>query len=287
MSVANWPDAKRSLDAYDLSGKRALVAGAAAGAGRAIALALAEAGADLAIVAPNAGDAPLALRKTAKEARAFGRNVIDQATDVSSGQGAQVMVKQVVKELGGIDIVVNAPDLMIAKPVAKTSDADWAKVVAGNLSATFFVCRAAGRELLRDDEDAQARARDSGRGSKDESRARGRVINVASVLGERGLANAAAYCAAQGGILNLTRALAQEWAARGITVNAIAQGWMEDSPALGDLSPEANQTVRFIPMKRAGRSDEVAPLAVYLASDSAGYVTGQTFFVDGGLTVHL
>ena len=94
-------------------------------------------------------------------------------------------------------------------------------------------------------------------------------------------------CAAQGGILNLTRALAQEWAAEGITVNAIAQGWMEHSRALGDLSPEANQTVRYVPMKRAGDSDEVAPLAVYLASDASGYVTGQVLFVDGGLTVHL
>ncbi|MCI0889429.1 MAG: SDR family oxidoreductase, partial [Chloroflexi bacterium] len=81
--------------------------------------------------------------------------------------------------------------------------------------------------------------------------------------------------------------LAQEWAADGITVNAIAQGWMEDSLALGDVSPEANQTVRYIPMKRAGNSDEVAPLAVYLASDASGYVTGQVLFVDGGLTVHL
>jgi NAD(P)-dependent dehydrogenase (short-subunit alcohol dehydrogenase family) len=120
-----------------------------------------------------------------------------------------------------------------------------------------------------------------------EERARGRVINVVSVLGERGIANAAAYCAAHGGVLNLTRALAQEWAAQGITVNAIALGWMEDSLALGDADPGANKTVRYIPMKRAGRPDEAGPLAVYLASDASGYVTGQTFFVDGGLTVHL
>ena len=76
-------------------------------------------------------------------------------------------------------------------------------------------------------------------------------------------------------------------AARGITVNAIAQGWMEGAPALGDADPQSNQTVRYIPMKRPGRADEVAPLAVYLASDASAYVTGQVLFVDGGLTVHL
>ena len=145
-------------------------------------------------------------------------------------------------------------------------------MIGANLSATFFSCRAVGREMLKLDASEHAR---------------GRIINIASVLGERGLPNASAYCAAQAGILNLTRALAQEWAAQGITVNAIALGWMEDSPALGDPTPDANQTVRFIPMKRAGKPDDVAPLAVYLASDASAYVTGQVLFVDGGLTVHL
>jgi NAD(P)-dependent dehydrogenase (short-subunit alcohol dehydrogenase family) len=214
----------------------------------------------------------MAVRKVAREVRDLGRTAIEQATDLSSGQGAQVMVRQVAKELGGIDVLVNAPELFVGKPATSLSDAEWSKVIAQNLSATFFVCRAVAKEMLK---------------GETEGRARGRIINVCSVLGERGLANAAAYCAAQGGILNLTRALAQEWAAQGITVNAIAQGWMEDSAALGDPNPATNQTVRFIPMKRPGRADEVAPLAVYLASGASGYVTGQILFVDGGLTVHL
>jgi len=271
MTVHDWPGAKRSLDAFELTGKRALVVGAAGGAGKAIALALAEAGCELALASTTtASDEVLALKKTVREVRGMGRSALEQAVDASSGQGTQVMVRQVAKELGGIDVLVNAPDVFAGKPATRLSDADWSKVIAGNLSATFFACRAVGREMLKSD-----------------GTAKGRIINVASVLGERGLANASAYCAAQAGILNLTRALAQEWAARGITVNAIAQGWMEGAPALGDADPQSNQTVRYIPMKRPGRADEVAPLAVYLASDASGYVTGQVFYIDGGLTVHL
>ncbi len=277
MTVAEWPNAKRSLDAYDLTGRRALVVGAASGAGREIALGLAEAGCDLALATTTTdANETLALRKTARAVREAGRTAIEQSVDMSSGQGVQVMVRQVAKEMGGIDVLVNAPDLFLGKPVTKVSDAEWAKVIGQNLSATFFACRAAGKEMLKAELDG---------------RRRGRIVNVASVLGERGLVNASAYCAAQGGILNLTRALAQEWAAEGITVNAIArgwmEGWMEDSAALGDPNPEANKTVRFIPMKRPGEPIEVAPLALYLASDASGYVTGQVLFVDGGLTVHL
>ena len=283
MTVADWPNAKRSLDAYDLSGKKALVVGAGGGVGRAIALALAEAGADVACAtATTDSDEMLSVRKTAREVREMGRQALDTAVDASLGTGAQVMVRQVAKEFGGIDVLVNAPDLFLGKPATQVSDADWARIIGHNLSATFFTCRAVGREMLR------AAERGTGNGERaGSSKAAGRIINVASVLGERGLANASAYCAAQAGVLNLSRALAQEWAARGITVNAIALGWMEDSAAIGDPNPESNQTVRYVPMKRAGRADEVGPLAVYLASDASGYVTGQVLFVDGGLSVHL
>jgi gluconate 5-dehydrogenase len=110
---------------------------------------------------------------------------------------------------------------------------------------------------------------------------------VTSVLGERAIANVAAYAAAHGGVYNLTRALSQEWGPHGITVNCIVKGWMSDSPGIADAVPDAGKTVRFVPMKRPGEPDELAALAVYLASDVSGYVSGQALFVDGGLSTHL
>jgi NAD(P)-dependent dehydrogenase (short-subunit alcohol dehydrogenase family) len=264
-----WGAVRLGVDAYDLSGKRALVVGADNPAGRAIALALGEAGADVTVSSTSSdGDAMLRAKQVQREIAAMGRQAAAVGTDVTLGTGVQVMVRQVAKEMGGIDLLVNAPDLFLGKPADETTDIEFNRVMQVNLAGTFHACRAAGKEMLKQD-----------RG--------GRIINVASVLGERGLANAAAYCAAQAGILNLTRALAQEWGPCRITVNAIAQGWMEYTPAIGDPNPEANQTVRFVPMKRAGRADELGPLAVYLASDSTGYVSGQVLFVDGGLTTHL
>lgn len=264
-----WGDVRSGTDAFDLTGKRALVIGAGAPAGRAIALAFAEAGAALAVSSiTNDGDDMFRAKKVHDEITKTGRTSMVVGTDVTLGAGVQVMVRQVAKELGGIDILVNAPDLFLGKPAAETTDIEFNRVMQVNLAGTFHACRAVGKEMLKQGGAA-------------------RIINVSSVLGERGLANAAAYCAAQAGVLNLTRALAQEWGPHHITVNAIAQGWMEYSAAIGDPNPEANQTVRFVPMKRAGKADEVAALALHLASDSSGYVSGQVLFVDGGLTTHL
>ena len=268
-----WGDHPSGADAFDLTGKRALVVGADRPAGRAIALAFAEAGASVAVSSTtNDGEDMFRAKKVRDEIAATfaasGRHSIAVGTDVTLGAGVQVMVRQVAKDLGGIDVLVNAPDLFLGKPAADTTDIEFNRIMQVNLAGTFHACRAVGKEMLK---------QDTG----------GRIINVASVLGERGLSNAAAYCAAQAGVLNLTRALAQEWGPHNITVNAIAQGWMEYTPAIGDLNPEANQTVRFVPMKRAGKAEEVAPLALYLASDATGYISGQVLFVDGGLTTHL
>ena len=264
-----WGDVRLGLDAFDLSGKRALVIGAGAPAGRAIALALGDAGADVTVSSiSNDGDEIMRVKRVQQELTKMGRTSSTVATDVTLGQGVQVMMRQVAKAMDGIDILVNAPDLFLGKSAESTTDMEWNKVMQVNLAGTFHGCRAGGKEMLK-----------QGRG--------GRIINVASVLGERAIANAAAYSAAHAGILNLTRALATEWGAQGITVNAIATGWMDYSPAIGNPDPAANQTVRFVPMKRAGAADELGPLAVYLASDSCGYISGQVMFVDGGLTTHL
>jgi 2-deoxy-D-gluconate 3-dehydrogenase len=264
-----WGDVRLGIDAYDLTGKRALVLGAGAPAGRAIALALGEAGANVAVSSiSNDGDEIMRVKRVQQELTKMGRTSSTVATDITLGAGVQVMVRQVAKAMDGLDIMVNAPDLFLGKAAESTTDIEWNKVMQVNLAGTFHGCRSAAKEMLK---------QETG----------GRIINITSVLGERAIANAAAYCAAQAGVLNLTRALATEWGPHKITVNAIAAGWMDYSPAIGNPDPAANQTVRFVPMKRPGAADELAPLAVYLASDSCGYISGQVMFVDGGLTTHL
>jgi len=257
-----------AVEGFDLSGKNALVIGAGSSVGRAIALALAEAGARVTVASAGEDRRDVAAaEETARQLAARGQQTEAKRLDATAPDKVEAVVNQAAAEMGSIDILVNCCDLFIAKPVAEITPDEWEKVLRQNLDSVFFACKAVGPHML---------------GQK-----KGRIINVASGLGERGLPNCSAYCAAKGGVLNLSRALAQEWAAQGITVNCIAPAWMEDTPGLGDPNPEANRLIRFIPMRRPGKPEEVGPLAVYLASDSAGYMTGRTVFVDGGLLAHL
>jgi gluconate 5-dehydrogenase len=167
----------------------------------------------------------------------------------------------VVAELGRLDILVNAHDLPFAKPLPDVALAEWRRVLEVNLTGVYLACRAAGGPML--------------------SQGKGRIINVISLLGERGMANGSAYCAAQAGVLNLTRALALEWARQGITVNAIGAGWTEGMSLIADEALK-QQLVRYLPQRRLAQPQEISGVAVYLATDAAGFLTGQVIWLDGG-----
>ena len=252
---------------FDLSGRKALVICAGGPIGGAIAVGLAEAGADVAVASASLeGAEVMAVRRVRRQVEALGRRTAEYSFDVTLGQNVQVSTRQVVKELGGLHILIYAVDQWLLKSADKTTDAEWARVLSYNLSGAFYACRAAVREMT--------------------AGGWGRIVLVSSGLGDRGMAGAVAYAAARHGITGIVRSLAQEVAPLGIRVNAVAPMWLETTPGAGP-NTEENLLVRYIPMRRLGRPEEVAPLALYLASDGADYITGQVFNVDGGVMKHL
>lgn len=178
-------------------------------------------------------------------------------------------ITKAVDELGGLDILACAPDLFLAKSVTMMTLEELGSVMNGNFITQYLASQAAVTVM-----------RQQGHG--------GNIILTTSVLGERGLPNTTAYSAAQGAVFNLVRALAQEVAAEGISVNGIELGWMDWMDDRIDPKDEsAARAVRFTMLKRAGKPEDVGPLAVWLAGSGVGFVTGQLFPVDGGLTQHL
>lgn len=178
-------------------------------------------------------------------------------------------VKGAIAESGGLDILVCAADRFLAKPVTSITPDEMVAVMQANYMVPFYACQAAIEVLL---------AQQTG----------GNIVLVTQVLGQRGLPNTSAYAAAHGALHNLIRALAQEVAPHAISINGIALGWMDwmdDRLHADDI--EANRAIRFTMSKRAGRPQDVGPLAVWLAGSGVGFVTGQVFPLDGGLTQHL
>jgi 2-deoxy-D-gluconate 3-dehydrogenase len=237
-----------------------VVTGASGGLGRAIAIALAEAGGAVTVAARSKPK----LEETAHEIERRGGRVLVVPTDVTSFADVESCMARTVEVLGGLHVVVNNAGIARITPLAEASPEDWRSIVDVNLTGVFHGCRAAAPHLIR--------------------QKAGKVINLASVLAAVGLPGYSLYAATKGGIISLTRALAVEWARHNIQVNAIAPGWfvteMNETafaePAIRD------RLTRDIPARRTGRLEEIGPLAVYLASAGADFMTGQTIFLDGG-----
>jgi 2-deoxy-D-gluconate 3-dehydrogenase len=250
------------LDVFSLAKKVAVVIGASQPIGRAAAIALAEAGANVAVTTMlRRSSEAEAVSACAVEVGAQGRRSTSHILDITNETDVTTLIQQIVQDYGRIDILVNAPDLAFAKPLTDISTNEWQRVLAVNLTGVYHVCRAVAVPML--------------------AQQHGRIINIVSLLSERGMSNGSAYCAAQGGVLNFTRALSLEWARRGITVNAIGAGWTEGMGMLADVALQ-QQLARYLPTKRLAQPQEIGEAVVYLASDAAGFLTGQTIWIDGG-----
>ncbi|MBR7831842.1 glucose 1-dehydrogenase [Actinospica durhamensis] len=248
---------------FDLTGRAALVTGAARGLGRAIALALAAAGADVALgLRDEASGVELAA-----QIEALGRRALPLQMDVTDLGQIEDATARADEYFGGIDILVNNAGIAIGNPAEKVEPADYDRVMAINVRGTFFTCQAVGRRMI--------------------ARGGGRIVNLSSQAGLVALPTESVYCMTKAAISHLTKCLAVEWGRHGVAVNAVAPTFIDTpgtEPALADPAFRADVVERIAALHRIGVPDEVASAVLYLASPAASLVTGHTLVVDGGWT---
>ena len=245
---------------FDLSGKIALVTGASRGLGAGMAMALADAGADLAL---HASTQPPSATEAAIKAK--GRRVGSFTANLANRDDTARLIPAVLEAFGRIDILVNNAATMQRAPAAKHPDAMWDETIEVNLSSVFFLTRAAGVHML-----------ERGNG--------GKIVNIASMLSFQGGITVPSYAAAKGGVAQLTKAFANEWAAQGINVNAIAPGYMatDNTSALRADPVRSRQIGERIPAGRWGEPADLSGAVVFLSSRASDYVNGHVLVVDGG-----
>lgn len=248
---------------FDLSGRKAMVTGANTGIGQGIAVALAKAGADLALVGRSAAE------ETRELVEREGRKAVLIGADLSSIEPVQDVVVQAVEQLGRVDILVNNAGIIRREDALEFSETDWDAVMDTNLKTLFFLTQAVARHMV---------------GWASQDGARGKIINIASMLTFQGGIRVPSYTASKSGVGGLTKLLANEWATKGINVNAIAPGYIatNNTAALQADENRNRQIMERIPEGRWGDPADIGGAAVFLASRAADYVQGHILAVDGG-----
>lgn len=247
--------------AFDLTGKSAIVTGATKGLGHGMAVALANAGANVVIVSRNQGDCD---RVAAEIAAASGVKTLACACDVSKPASIKALMDATLEKFGVIDILVNNAGVAVTKNAEDLTEEDWDYVLNINLKGVFMLSQAVGRVMIE--------------------QKHGRIINIASMFGLVGDKRILPYLASKGGVIQLTKGLALEWAKHNILVNAIAPGYIVTSINEKEFQDEkiANYIKGKTPLHRIGVPEEIAGMVVYLSSDEASFATGAVFAIDGG-----
>ena len=246
---------------FKLDNKIALITGASRGIGRGIAETLAQAGTHVVCVSRNLE----AVQSVADTLKDQGLNASAAVCNIVESESVAALVQNIVKEFGQIDILVNNAGVTRDTLLMRMSESDWDTVLNTNLKGAFNTIKAVSRPMMR--------------------QRSGRIINISSVVGITGNAGQANYSASKAGLIGLTKATARELASRGITVNCIAPGYIDTDMTAGLKAEVKTELIKQIPLGKIGNTNDIATMVQFLASDAAGYITGQTYAVDGGLTM--
>ena len=251
------------LECFELKGMVAVVTGASRGLGRAICIALAQAGSDIVGCARDMDS----LSQTMDEVKKLGRRSLGLRADVTSSHDVKIMVQRAIAECGKIDVLVNNAGIVLFKPLVEQSEEEWTNVINTNLIGTFYCCKEVGKHMIK--------------------RKVGKVINMSSILGAIGLPLQLAYASSKGGVDQMTKVMALEWAKKGVRVNAIGPTYFETDLVKQILKDR--ERFDFInertPMGRWGYLPELEGIIIFLASPASDFITGQTIYVDGGWTI--
>jgi len=254
---------EKKFPVLDVSGKVALVTGSTKGIGNGIALALAENGADLIITSRHQDEC----EKVAETIRGMGRKALAKASDVTNAATIKALVEAAVNEYGRIDILVNNAGTAITKRAEDLEEADWDRVINVDLKGVFLCSIEVGKLMI--------------------AQKRGKIINVSSIFGIVGERMVLPYCVAKSGVIQMTRALALEWAKYNIQVNALCPGYVVTPMNEADIRGNEkiyNNIMKKTPMRRLGEIEDIVGAVVYLSSEASNFMTGQTMVVDGGWT---